>query len=444
MGGHVEHGRLVPEEVLGAVAVVDVPVDDEHTLAGVDQGTGRHGHVVQEAEAHGPVGRGVVAGWTGRDEHRRPVLAGRLDGHEPGSGGHPGVLPGRRSGIGVRVDGTAAGGAELLEALEVGRRVHAYQPLGRCRRGLHDDEVAAEVEVLDAPHGRTYPGRPLGVPRVAVVTGFERFDDDQHGTGSRGFVPAPVTVWGSARRTSPVPRGRGRRRWRWRRCPRPTSAAAPRRPGGTRASPVVRSHRRTAAAPSGGSTRTGPKSIWSSSKTRVGTPNAPRDATRSCSAFTSSPVVGSAMAWATRPGSSPISTRSSSATSARCGLRPSSWRALPAVGVPAVEERHVLATQQGADAHHRPAVGPLPFPGVLLALPAVDLLETEEPPPDVEAGLLTDVPDPEGRLVGVGAHDVEVEVDTGGSGRTVGAHGVLRGRGPTPEPGAPSNRTLAA
>ena len=158
----------------------------------------------------------------------------------------------------------------------------------------------------------------------------------------------------------------------------------------------------------------------------VGTPKPPRATTRSCSAMTSSPVVGSSMASATSPGSSPISARIASATSGRWGLRPSTWSARPASAYQRSRRRHVLAAQQGADPHHRPPVGPVPLPGVLLALLAVDLLQAEEPPADVEPGLVADVPDPQGGLVGVGAHDVEVEVDAGGSVRTVALIGAIR------------------
>ena len=55
--------------------------------------------------------------------------------------------------------------------------------------------------------------------------------------------------------------------------------------------------------------------------------------------------------------------------------------------VPAVESSMLVTPQQGTDAHHRPAVRPLAFPRVLLALDAVDLLQAEEPPLDLEPGL---------------------------------------------------------
>ena len=79
--------------------------------------------------------------------------------------------------------------------------------------------------------------------------------------------------------------------------------------------------------------------------------------------------------------------------------------------VPGFDVGHRPAAQQCTDAHHRPAVRPLPLPRVLLALLAVDLLEAEEAPVHREAGQVTHLADPQRRLVRVRAHDVEVEVD---------------------------------
>ena len=137
--------------------------------------------------------------------------------------------------------------------------------------------------------------------------------------------------------------------------------------------------------PVGGSTRTGPKRAWPSSKTRVGTPNPPLDTTRSCSACTSSPVVGSAMAARTMPGIEPHLGQEGLGHIGTVGLAALLVQGPARHPVPAVEQVRVLAPEVGADPHHRPAVGPLPLPGVLLALGPVDLLEAEEPPPDLEA-----------------------------------------------------------
>ena len=62
--GDVQHAGIAREDVLRAVAVVDVPIDDQHPLeavAGAQVG-GTDGDVVEEAEAHGAIALGVVAG----------------------------------------------------------------------------------------------------------------------------------------------------------------------------------------------------------------------------------------------------------------------------------------------------------------------------------------------------------------------------------------------
>ena len=89
--------------------------------------------------------------------------------------------------------------------------------------------------------------------------------------------------------------------------------------------------------------------------------------------------------------------------------------------VPGVEQRRVGAAQQRTDPHHRPTVGPGPLPRVLLALDTVDLLQREEAPAHLDAGVVAHLPDPPRRLEGVGAHDVEVEVDGGGRRRADGS-----------------------
>src|SRR5215469_11577577 len=169
---------------------------------------------------------------------------------------------------------------------------------------------------------------------------------------------------------------------------------------GNSSQPVSSRQSRTAASPDGGSISTGPNSAWSSPNTRVGTPHPPSPVTRSWSARTSSCVLGSSMAWPTRAGSSPSRPIRASATSRRSGGQ-----------VPAVQQRRVDAAQQRADPHHRPAVGPLALPRVLLALGPVDFLEAEEAPPDLHAQPVPDLAHPDRRLVRPRAHDVEVEVD---------------------------------
>ena len=64
MGRAIEEIAVRPENVLGAVAVMDVEIDDRHPLgimadAGMECGDGG---IVEQAETHGAAGFGMVAG----------------------------------------------------------------------------------------------------------------------------------------------------------------------------------------------------------------------------------------------------------------------------------------------------------------------------------------------------------------------------------------------
>jgi hypothetical protein len=66
MGAEEEDAGILVEDVLGAVAVVHVPIGDEHAFDAVDfAGVARgDGCVVEDAEAHAAGGGGVMAGGT--------------------------------------------------------------------------------------------------------------------------------------------------------------------------------------------------------------------------------------------------------------------------------------------------------------------------------------------------------------------------------------------
>ena len=64
MDADVEHLGGLVEDVVGPVAVVNVPVEHQHTpdVQPVERMPGRDGHVVEQAEAHRPRRLGMVAG----------------------------------------------------------------------------------------------------------------------------------------------------------------------------------------------------------------------------------------------------------------------------------------------------------------------------------------------------------------------------------------------
>jgi hypothetical protein len=71
--GHEEHGRVVVERPLRAVAVVHVVVDDCHSLDAVGSRVRRRQcHRVEEAEAHGAIAFRMVARRARQDERPRP------------------------------------------------------------------------------------------------------------------------------------------------------------------------------------------------------------------------------------------------------------------------------------------------------------------------------------------------------------------------------------
>ena len=61
--GHIEHAWVALENVLRAVAVVHIPVEDEYPFSARPLGgPGGHSSVVEEAEAHGHAALRMVPG----------------------------------------------------------------------------------------------------------------------------------------------------------------------------------------------------------------------------------------------------------------------------------------------------------------------------------------------------------------------------------------------
>ena len=143
----VEDGRVVPEDVLRPVAVVDVPVDDRDPLEaelGLRRAR-RDRDVVEEAEAHRAVGGRVVAG---RPHEREAAGADRLD--------------------------RAAGGEQRRLVARLRRRRVAVEP-GRSVDAADPRDVLGGVAALDLLDGRRLclraTGRPpRAAPRAAAAT----------------------------------------------------------------------------------------------------------------------------------------------------------------------------------------------------------------------------------------------------------------------------------
>ena len=213
--------RIGVEDVLRAVAVVDVVVDDGDLRGTLRAGVGgRNGDVVEQAEAHRAVALGVVSR---RADHRHGGLVRSahhpLDGVDGGAGGEQRDLVRfrRRVGVGIDLRGLAGGfrhppdvfaivhAGELLDRRRArcddlgplltprgGHRVHDLGPLGTlgmARRrlvlgesiGMNQDHEVSSCRlsrarsfrfarfIITAMSGATNAEKPDGLPRLRRV-----------------------------------------------------------------------------------------------------------------------------------------------------------------------------------------------------------------------------------------------------------------------------------
>jgi hypothetical protein len=180
---HVQDARVLVEGVLRAVAMVGVPVEDQHALASRRQPGGGDRHVVEEAEAHRPGRRGVVARRPQGEEGGVGLPAiESLDGVGAGAGPEDGGTPRLGDGGGVGVEVPAAAGAEALEGVEVRRRVEQLELLAGRRSGRDADQRVLETGVGRAAQHGVDAGRSLGVTATAVVleVALGRRQQDRH------------------------------------------------------------------------------------------------------------------------------------------------------------------------------------------------------------------------------------------------------------------------
>ena len=164
----VEDVRVVEERVLGAVSVVDVPVDDRDPLEAARTRVRRCDRdVVEQAEAHRVVRPRVMPGrpHEGDPSLRAPVEQ-RID-HRDGAARRE--LRDRDAlrpdiGVGVDVALLAVEGAQPLHELRI---VHARELLVRDRARL--DRRERQLGTLDRSPCGLEAFRPLGVVPVRAV-----------------------------------------------------------------------------------------------------------------------------------------------------------------------------------------------------------------------------------------------------------------------------------
>ena len=135
-----QHLRVGVEDVVGPVAVVDVPVEDQHALepVAVDRVPRGDRHVVEQAEPHRPRDLGVVAG---RAMQRNAARRTRLQRSASTSPTAPPAACSAASnesgaGDGVEVEIAAARGTELLDRTDVAGGMHRLDQRSRARARL--------------------------------------------------------------------------------------------------------------------------------------------------------------------------------------------------------------------------------------------------------------------------------------------------------------------
>src|ERR1022692_3028395 len=127
----------------------------------------------------------MVAGRTSCDERRTVVVSLQLfDGRQPGSSGRSSGEPGVADGVGVRIEVSTTCLAEGGQLIEVAGSVNPSELPTIDGRPVHDPEVGAEMEVIDAGHHRAYPSRPFGVAGPMMFRLTDWSADDQHVGGS--------------------------------------------------------------------------------------------------------------------------------------------------------------------------------------------------------------------------------------------------------------------
>ena len=151
------------EGVLGAVAVVDVPVDDQDALDAVGSlgVAGGDDDVVEDAEAHAEVGDGMVAGRADVGEDpRRPAGDGGIDRGHAGAGGQQGDL--------VRVGRDR----RALTGIAAASRAKGFDPSDVLAGVIHRQVIDGGRVCLDADELLSQPGeidQVLGPHHQAVI-----------------------------------------------------------------------------------------------------------------------------------------------------------------------------------------------------------------------------------------------------------------------------------
>ena len=163
MGAEEKNAGVAVENVLGAVAVVDVPIGDQDALGVVDLlgVAGGDGYIIKYAEAHAARGGGVVTGRAdGGESVAHAVSENGVDGGQAGAGGHQGDVEGvdaERGVAGAEQPGLAR--HVMPDHLDISARVDQVQVLVARgagldgRQGLEQPRVGQGVVQRDVARG---------------------------------------------------------------------------------------------------------------------------------------------------------------------------------------------------------------------------------------------------------------------------------------------------
>ena len=172
MGRCVEHPRAVPEHGLGAVAVMDVEIDDRNPFEAVGiAGVGStHRDGIEEAEAHRTGFLGVVARWPdGAEGVAGAAVNDRVHGIDESAGSAQGSFAGTVRDHRVGIDMKEAirwDGAE--HRLDIALGVHQGEPVP-SHRWRHDAVERREFPLIEGLQDPCQSGCPFGMMRSGIM-----------------------------------------------------------------------------------------------------------------------------------------------------------------------------------------------------------------------------------------------------------------------------------
>jgi len=168
--------------------VVSVEVEDPDAFTGFGEGGGDDGDVGHEAEAHRLRRRGVVPRRAHGAERRRALAAlQRCDRREAGPCGQRGGGRGLRAGRRVGVDPAASGRGEMVETIEVPRRVDTFEIAAGGRTRLEWGDGSGQIRVAHGGGDGGEPRRSFRMMRPGDVLEEERVgrEQDRHTDNAR-------------------------------------------------------------------------------------------------------------------------------------------------------------------------------------------------------------------------------------------------------------------